>query len=388
MLSDEVKFRNLVLEFPIRLKSSARKYLEFGALCVLAIAILWWFGRKLHWGEVRLAISLANWYLLGLAVVVICLSYLFRAYRWGALLAPLGPAKLRHLFAATTVGFGAVFLIGRMAEVVRPVVLPMRDKRVRASASFVTIMVERIYDTMAVVVLFALNLLWFTPPSNSATEFSRVRIVGLALLISAIAGVVSLTWFRRRSSGAIGWVEQLLNRWSFVPVRLTRAVISILEQLARALRVLVNARELAVTIAWTVLVWGAIALANLTVLRAFGLPFGIREAVFVLGWSLVGSLVPTPGGAAGAFHAATAAGLIFLGVPRETAAAISIVMHLIDFGPAVVFGFFYLIRGDINFSRLRSLSSPEAVEHAVEDESITPDDVLMERQLETVAASD
>ena len=98
------------------------------------------------------------------------------------------------------------------------------------------------------------------------------------------------------------------------------------------------------------------------------------EAIFVLGWSLVGSLVPTPGGAAGAFHAATAAGLIFLGVERETAAAISIVMHVIDFGPSVIFGFFYFVRGDINFARLRSLSSPEAVEHAVEDESITPED--------------
>ena len=334
------------------MKSSVRKYLEFGLLSALAVAIVWWFGRKLDWGEVRLAISLANWYLLSLAVVVICFSYLFRACRWGALLAPLGPARLKHLFAATTVGFGAVFLIGRMAEVVRPVVLPMREPRVRASASFVTIMVERIYDTMAVVVLFALNLLWFTPPSNTASEFSRVRIVGLVLLISAVSGVLSLTWFRRRSSGAIGWVEQVLKRRPFIPVRLTRAVISILEQLARALRVLVNARELAVTIAWTVMVWGSIALANLIVLRAFGLPFGIREAVFVLGWSLVGSLVPTPGGAAGAFHAATAAGLIFLGVARETAAAISIVMHLVDFGPAVIFGVYYFIRGDINLSRL------------------------------------
>ena len=74
-------------------------------------------------------------------------------------------------------------------------------------------------------------------------------------------------------------------------------------------------------------------------LRAFGLNFGLTETIFVLGWSLVGSLVPTPGGAAGAFHAATAAGLIFLGVERETAAAISIVMHVVDFGPAVVFGF-------------------------------------------------
>jgi hypothetical protein len=105
-------------------------------------------------------------------------------------------------------------------------------------------------------------------------------------------------------------------------------------------------------------------------MRAFGLPFGVKETLFVLGWAVVGSLVPTPGGAAGAFHAATAAGLLVLGVAREKAAAVSIMMHLVDFGPAVFFGLFYLIRGDINISRLRSLTSPEAVEHAVEDEPI------------------
>jgi hypothetical protein len=51
-------------------------------------------------------------------------------------------------------------------------------------------------------------------------------------------------------------------------------------------------------------------------------------------------------------------------------------MHLVDFGPALLFGVFYLIRGDINLSRLRSLTSSEAVEHAVEDEEILPDVVL------------
>lgn len=335
-----------------------------------------------------MALSQANMLLLGVAVVVISLVYLFRAFRWGALLAPLGPTSLRHLFAATTVGFGAVFLIGRMGEVVRPVVLPMRDPRVRASASFVTIMVERIYDMMAVILLFAINLLWFTAPKNLAPEFSRVRIAGGLLLIAALAGVATLIWFRKKSETVIGWVQRRLNNWSFIPVRLTRAVISILEQLARALRVLVNARELAVTIAWTVMVWVCVALANFLVIRAFGIPFGISEAIFVLGWSLVGSLVPTPGGAAGAFHAATAAGLILLGVPRETAAAIAIVMHVVDFGPAVIFAFFYFVRGDINLSRLRSLTSPEAVEHAVEDERITPDEVLRERKLETAMPSD
>ena len=371
------------------MKSSARKYLEFGILCVLAIAILWWFGRKLDWVEVRQALGQTNKSLLAFAVAIVCSSYLLRAYRWGALLAPLGPARIKHLFAATTIGFGAVFLIGRMGEVVRPVILPLREPRVRASASFVTIMVERIYDMLAVVVLFAANLLWFVPPSRVASELSRVRIAGIVLLFAVLSGVASLVWYRHKSSSVVAWVERRLHRWRFIPQRFSRVVISTMEQLARALRVLANARELAVTIAWTALIWGGIVAANLLVLRAFGLNFGVTQAIFVLGWGVVGSLVPTPGGAAGAFHAATAAGLIFLGVERETAAAISIVLHVIDFGPSVVFGFFYFIRGDINFARLRSLSSPEAVEHAVEDESITPEaDLALESRLESIATGE
>jgi uncharacterized protein (TIRG00374 family) len=250
-------------------------------------------------------------------------------------------------------------------------------------------MIERIYDMMAVVLMFAINLIWFRATTVSGAELSRVRFAGLVLLGLSLVGVAGLTWFRRKSNSAVNWFHKLFERWSFIPERLARLIISTLEQLARALRVLVDARELAITIGWTALVWGSITLANFLVLRAFGIPFGLTETIFVLGWSLVGSLVPTPGGAAGAFHAATAAGLIFLGVARETAAAISIVMHLVDFGPAVLFGFFYLIHGDINLSRLRSSASSEAVEHAVEDEAIQPGDGSnAEDELEEVAASE
>lgn len=248
----------------------------------------------------------------------------------------------------------------------------MRDRRVRPSASIVTIMVERIYDMMAVVLLFAGNLIWFNPPASLQKDFSKVRAVGIALFAVGVFGIFLLTWFRRNSKTVVDFISRLFERWNFIPNRLAKLTISTLEQLARALRVLVNFAELAETIGWTALLWLGVACANLLVIRAFGLSFGLSETIFVLGWSLAGSLVPTPGGAAGAFHAATAAGLIFLGVPAETAAAISIVMHVIDFGPAVLFGFFYVIRGDLNFSKLRALSSREAVEHVVEDEELLP----------------
>lgn len=361
-----------------------RKYVEFGVLSVLAIALLWWFGRKVDWVEVRQAVSHSNPYLLGASAAIISLAYVFRAFRWKALLKPLVPTRLSDLFIATTVGFGAVFLVGRAGEVVRPVVMPMRDARVRPSASFVTIMVERIYDIVAIVLLFAVNLIWFKAPSSSNTDMGRVRIAGLILLIGVVLGVASLAWFRKNSDTVIGVVSRVFSKFSFIPERLTKLVLRLLEQLALALRVLVNFSELAQTIGWTALLWIDIVIANLLVIRAFGLNFGLSETIFVLGWAVAGSLVPTPGGAAGAFHAATATSFLILGLDRDTAAAVSIVMHLVDFGPAVLFGLFYLLRGDLNLSKLRSLVSSESVEHAVEDEKAVPDEVLDRAQPNTV----
>lgn len=341
---------------------SYRKYVEFGVLCLLASALLWWFGRNLDWVEVRRTVSNSDPYLLAAAVLIISAAYFFRAFRWGALLKPLSAARFPDLFAATTIGFSAVFLIGRAGEFVRPVALSMRDPRVRPSASLVTIVVERIYDMTAVALMFAINLIWFKPPAALEISFDRVRTAGLVLFIATIIGIVFLTWFRTKSALVIGLFERVFARFRFIPQRISKLILRLLEQLAQALRVLVNVAELLETIGWTALLWFGIAAANLLVMRAFHIQVGFPETIFVLGWSLVGSLVPTPGGAAGAFHAATAAGLLFLGVQKETAAALSIVLHLVDFGPAVLFGIFYVIRGDLSVAKLRTMISPEQVQ--------------------------
>ena len=335
---------------------SYRRYVEFAALCLLASVLLWWFGRNLDWAQVRRELGNSDPYLLGVAVVIICIAYGFRAFRWGALLKPLSAARFADLFAATTIGFSAVFLVGRAGEFVRPVVLSMRDPQVRPSASLVTILVERIYDLTAVALMFAINLIWFRPPFGLDDSWDRVRPAGFALLGAILLGIVFLAWFRSRSTTLIPFLERLFSR-GFIPQRLGKLILRILEQLAQALRVLVNARELAETIGWTFLLWFGITAANLLVLRAFDLNVGFTETIFVLGWSLVGSLVPTPGGAAGAFHAATATGLLFLGVKKETAAALAIVLHLVDFGPALLFGIFYIIRGDLTWAKLRALKA-------------------------------
>lgn len=370
-----------------------RRQIEFGALVLLAVALLWWFGRGLDWARVKVALKQSDWRLIGLACLIVLIAYWWRAVRWRSFLAPLCKAGLRELWVATTVGFAAILLIGRTGEVVRPVVLPMRDRRVRPAAAFVTIMIERVYDSMAVGLVFAVSLLWFRPAPELTDEFARVRLAGGLLLGLCLIGIVILVWYRLKSQTIIQWLELHINKWPRIPGNVRHAFLSLLDQLARALGIMANARELAVTIGWTALLWFSIAAANLLIFRAFhlqiaGRPFGFIESFFVLGFSMVGSAVPTPGGAAGAFHAATGAGLVFIGVEKEQAAAVAIVLHLVDFGPAGAFGLFYFLRREISLARLRELMKPEAVEHAVEDEKIAPATALDKAKLETAGIRD
>jgi glycosyltransferase 2 family protein len=347
-----------------------RKYIEFLGLLLLAVFIIWLLGRRLDWGQVKDAVEKSNWRISLIAALVILIAYLWRALRWQAFLRPLAKTSFKEIWIATTVGFAAIFTIGRFGEVVRPLVLPMRDKRVRPAASFVTIMIERLYDFISVATIFALNLLWFKPSGNSVTELNRIRVVGLLMVVLLAIAVVLLIWFRRRSSEVIGWLDRKIGGRSGFAGRIKHALLSILDQLATALSVMGNVRELVPTIGLSLMLWFSVAFANLLIFRAFGLAFGMSQAFFVLGWSMVASAVPTPGGGAGAFHAATGAALVLLGVGIDRAAAVAIALHLVDFAPAALFGFFYFLRGDVSVGRLRSMMTVSAVEHAVEDEKV------------------
>jgi len=229
--------------------SNYRKIIEFVALLLLAALIIWLFGRKLDWHQVKTAVQKSDWRLILIAIVIILLAYLWRVIRWQALLKPLTPTSLREVWIATCVGFAAVLTIGRAGEVVRPLALPMRDRRVRPAASFVTIMIERLYDTITVVLMFSINLLWFTPTSGA--DLGWVRIIGFSFLALLMVGIAFLIWFRRRSAALISWLDKKIDARSSVVLRIKKGLLSTLEQLATALSVLSDMRLLGITIFWS-----------------------------------------------------------------------------------------------------------------------------------------
>ncbi len=347
-----------------------RKYIKFVVLFLLAALILWYFGKDLDWVEVRRSLRQADPFYLVASVLIISLGYLLRAIRWKVLLSPITDSSLKELFATTTVGFAAIFLVGRAGEIVRPMWLPMRDKRVRPSAALVTLGLERIFDLAALVCFFAVNLLWFSPPPGREEDLANISLLGYVLLFGVFLGFATLIVYQRNASRIIGWAGRITDK-KWIPVRIRAIFLSILKQLAAALAILKDWRETALVVFWTIALWMAIAIPTWLALLAFGLPITFSDSLFIMGFAVVSSVVPTPGGAAGAFHTATAASLIFLmpEIRHEDAAAVSIAMHLIYFAPALVFGLYYFVHGDISVERFRSLLSSEHAADEIESEA-------------------
>lgn len=307
-----------------------------------------------------------------LAVIGISLGYFLRAVRWKVLLAPITETSLKELFATTTVGFTAVFFVGRMGEIVRPMWLPMRDKRVRPSAALVTLGVERIFDLAALVCFFSINLLWLEAPAGRENDFENVKFVGIMMLAGIVLGFGCLIFYSKFSAPIIKWLEARSDRF-YLSGKIKRIVISLFKHLATSLKILHDWREILSVSFWTFTLWLAIALPTYFVLEAFDLPLDFSHSLFIMGFAAVSSVIPTPGGAAGAFHAATAGGLLFLLGDQngmlERVAAVSIVMHLVYFAPAVFFGLYYFIHGDISIDRIKNLLTADLADEVPDLES-------------------
>jgi hypothetical protein len=326
---------------------------------------VYWFAHKLNWVEVWAEVRKANWEQLGLALSLFVGTYFVRVLRWRALLQPMASCSLGSLFRATVVGFSALFVMGRAGEfIVRPAVLSVKD-RVHPSASYATVMIERVFDMVGVVFFFAVNLVFFEyiPRDAEAMRmFGWIKGVGALLLALAVAGVYGLSVFRRRRSGALAYLDRKLGR---LPRPLARGLMSLLRHISEGLSVLHDARELTLTLSYTTLLWLMVALAHLLVVRAFGIPYGdvpFTGAVFVMGLSMLGSVVPTPGGATGPFHTATATALMFLGVAGAKAASIAIVLHLVIFAPATLFGLYYILKDGLSLEGLRRIGERQVEE--------------------------
>jgi len=290
-----------------------------------------------------------------LALAMTFVMYLVRAERWQYLLEPLGATHFWVAFRTTVIGFAASFVVPRSGEVLRPYLLARREQ-LPATAAFATIILERMLDFVAVLLLLgAFYLVLQSGESEAAPRLYQAISLG-ALAIAPVGIGILIAMFVMA-----GHPERLhalvLKAERILPTRVAHAVASFARTFAEGLAVVRRPSRLVLAIAWSVVLWLAIAAQVWLISYAFGIVLPLGGACLLTAMLVVGVAVPTPGGIGGT-HEALRLGLTsFYGADNDAAVAAAILQHAVNFVPVVLFGLWFITRDGLSMTRLREISA-------------------------------
>lgn len=173
-------------------------------LVVLAVlaGFAWWGRDRIHFdfGLFRRQVALADWRLIALATACIYAGYVFRSVRWALLVRHNQKIAPFALLGSQVMGFTAVALIGRVADLVRPY-LVARKTGLPISSQIAVYIVERLLDAGSMALIFSVAMFW-VPADQIIRATSHAGIVAkltnhspfLALLVVRYGGLL-LTLF-------------------------------------------------------------------------------------------------------------------------------------------------------------------------------------------------
>jgi uncharacterized protein (TIRG00374 family) len=284
------------------------------------------------------------------------LTYVLRAWRWQALLTPIGVVRFGAALKTTIIGFAAsAILPARAGEILRPYLLA-RSERLPATAVFATIILERLLDLATVLLLFAFFV--FTVPdgvmTTGAAQWADVKFWGAVSAAAALAGLgvlFALAGHPERLGRAALRVERVL------PAALARKTAEFVTAFAQGLAVMRDPARLAAALAQSFPLWVSIAAGIWLTSRAFHITFPFTASFLVTTLLVVGVAVPTPG-AIGGFHAAYQIAVVtFFGAPDDRAKSAAIVLHAISFLPVLIVGMALMARDGLTLSGAREIAA-------------------------------
>jgi uncharacterized protein (TIRG00374 family) len=278
------------------------------------------------------ALRTSDYWWLVAALVAFGLGNLARGLRWRSLFARGRRPPFGVVTDAMMVGYLYNNIMpARAGEAARVVVLTQRSDA--APVEIVgTIVLERLYDVLAILVIFFAAEPWL--PHVSWFGAAAVAAILLAVLIAAAAFVLAVYEDR-----PVRLLLRPLARFSlFSGERLERTI----DELVHGLSGLRHPSLALEAFVWTIAAWLMTALSSYFVADAFHLHLPLASGVLVAVAVGLGMILPSPPAAVGVFEGAALIALGAYGIPHSSALPYAVVLHLVNFVPFVLVGTFLL----------------------------------------------
>ncbi len=267
------------------------------------------------------------WWLIA-SLGVFGLSAVARAVRWRSLFAGGRRPPLSTVTNAMLIGyFYNSILPARAGEAARVLVLTRRSTT--SPVEIVgTVVLERIYDVLAILVIFFAAEPWL--PHVSWFGAAAVAAIVLAVLIATIAIVLAVFGDR-----PLRILFRPLGRLSLFSQERLEHTISELTHGLSGLRHPGLALE---AFLWTILAWMLTVVSTYCVTVAFHLHLSLSAGVLVTVAVGLSMILPAPPAAVGVFEGAALIALNAYRIPHSPALSFALVTHLINLVPLVIAG--------------------------------------------------
>jgi uncharacterized protein (TIRG00374 family) len=312
--------------------------------------------HKVDFVQMALVFSHIRWPLIVVALVLYYLTYVARMFRWKLLMAPIKDTKYRNLFSAIAIGFGAnnMFPV-RLGELARAYTLGKMEK-VRTSAVLATIVIERVFDILTVLGMLVVVLFFVTFPAEYGKFMVGLRAAGIASVTTMAVFIAFLVLLEKNRDRAMVIVRFLSRP---LPEQYRVRIESMMISFADGLNVLYHGRKLVGVVFFSILLWLVIAAFYWVILHSFSIALPFMAAVFVTVLIAFAVALPSPPGYIGTFHAAARYALVFYSLPASEAAGVGIVMHAMNFIPAIAGGLLFIWLDKMSFAEMTHVSGED-----------------------------
>jgi glycosyltransferase 2 family protein len=330
----------------VPLKRFAPSLFGFVVSAVLLVFVFY----SIEWSKFLSELRGANLLYVPLLVVLCIGMLLIRALRWKYLLPSNLHPSLSNLLQAAIVGFfSSAVLPLRAGEFVRPWFLS-RLEPVSFSVGFASIVVERVFDVLALMLLLALCLSQIsdTPPLVVAGA-QALTILALCILVVMLVSYFYSSAISRFADKLIALVLRDKRP------QLKEAIQRMLAEFLSGLSAISSFRELLLVVFWSLVLWLEASFFYQVALWVFGYYPSWWVGVTLNVMIALAVAAPSAPGFIGTFQLGCVVALTHIyGYPQEFSVAYSVFIHSLQLLLICIFGVGVLRKHGLKLDQLRT----------------------------------
>ena len=310
---------------------------------LISVIGLYYAFRQINFWELWISIKNVNFILVILAIVILLLSNVIRAWRWQILVKPIKDVSFEPAFSSIMIGyFGNSVLPFRMGEFLRAFVVADKTS-LTASTAFGTIVIERILDFigLSIVILLIMTVYPLTSVGGSI-------IIGVIVL--SLTAFIFFFLFGGFKSSLLVKIEKS----SLLRIGLLHKILLFIKNFLDGATTIRATNKLGIILLYTLIIWIMYYCSTYLATIATGIElewFGF--GVLLISTTLAIS-VPAAPGYVGTYHAAAVYILTNLfDVGRIDAQAAAIILHAVGTIPIVIIGAGYFLNSSVNFKDIK-----------------------------------